>query len=287
LRFIKSEVRKSQFYVINVAQATELELSINGYKCAILLFGKQKTKEPIEIGNATVKIVNYRYLGITIDRHLHFGLHVKELHTALQQRLNLLSAANNSNPRTKKNMDDKKRGGEEREHTSRHDNQKLARNTWYDMTSTAKFNLMEKNSFENQTPRWGDGRGGNKLSRTDGAIETGLEGIESAKRNYNDTTLRQNALRKIELKKPTLMVYTDGSINNGRKKRRMSVLWSQGLWGKIQDRERCANLIGWAEDDRNCNELHIPTRRTKGCHTEWLKNGMPNTDEGDGRRPIQ
>jgi hypothetical protein len=55
-------------------------------------------------------------------------------------------------------------------------------------------------------------------------IETGLEGIESAKRNYNDTTLRQNALRKIELKKPTLMVYTDGSINNGRKKRRMSVL---------------------------------------------------------------
>jgi hypothetical protein len=38
-----------------------------------------------------VKIAeNYRYLGITMDRHLHFGLHVKELHTALQRRLNLL-----------------------------------------------------------------------------------------------------------------------------------------------------------------------------------------------------
>jgi hypothetical protein len=43
-------------------------------------------------------------------------------------------------------------------------------------------------------------------------IETGLEGIESAKRNYNDTTLRRNTLREIELKKPALMVYTDGLI---------------------------------------------------------------------------
>jgi hypothetical protein len=32
-----------------VAQATELELSINGSKCAILIVGKQKTKETIEI----------------------------------------------------------------------------------------------------------------------------------------------------------------------------------------------------------------------------------------------
>jgi chorismate mutase len=74
-----------------VAQATEFELSINGSKCAILIFGNQKTKETIEIDNATVKIAeNYRYRGITMDRHLHFGLHVKELHTALQRRLNLL-----------------------------------------------------------------------------------------------------------------------------------------------------------------------------------------------------
>jgi hypothetical protein len=29
-------------------------------------------------------------LGITIDRHLYFGVHVKELHTALQRRLNFL-----------------------------------------------------------------------------------------------------------------------------------------------------------------------------------------------------
>jgi predicted phage tail protein len=34
-----------------VAQATELELSINGSKYAILIFGKQKTKETIEIEN--------------------------------------------------------------------------------------------------------------------------------------------------------------------------------------------------------------------------------------------
>jgi hypothetical protein len=63
-----------------VAQATELDLSI-----------KQKTKETIEIDNATVEIAeNYRYLGITIDQHLHYVMHVKELHTALQRRLNLL-----------------------------------------------------------------------------------------------------------------------------------------------------------------------------------------------------
>jgi chorismate mutase len=73
------------------AQATELELSINGSKCAILIFGKQKTKETIELDDVTVKISeNYRCLRITIDRHLHFGTHVKELHTALQRRLNLL-----------------------------------------------------------------------------------------------------------------------------------------------------------------------------------------------------
>jgi hypothetical protein len=43
-------------------------------------------------------------------------------------------------------------------------------------------------------------------------IETGLKGIESTKRIYNDTTLRQNALREIEMKKLALMVYTNGSI---------------------------------------------------------------------------
>jgi hypothetical protein len=85
----------------------------------------------------------------------------------------------------------------------------------HDTTSTAKFNLIEKTalkikhlveaideeeiSFHEQTTQ-------------NLVIETGLEGIESAKRNYNDTTLRQNALRKTEPKKPALMVYTDGSI---------------------------------------------------------------------------
>jgi hypothetical protein len=43
-------------------------------------------------------------------------------------------------------------------------------------------------------------------------IETDLEGIESTKRTCNDIRLRQNPLREIELKKPALMVYTDGSI---------------------------------------------------------------------------
>jgi hypothetical protein len=41
-------------------------------------------------------------------------------------------------------------------------------------------------------------------------IETDLEDIESAKRNYNDPRLRQNTLREIEMKKPALIVYTDG-----------------------------------------------------------------------------
>jgi hypothetical protein len=54
-----------------VAQATELKLSINVSNCAILIFGKQKTEETIEIDNAKVIIANnYKYLqGITIDRH--------------------------------------------------------------------------------------------------------------------------------------------------------------------------------------------------------------------------
>jgi predicted ATPase len=70
----------------SVAQATKLELSINGSKCAILIFGKEKTKQTVEIDNATVKIAEkYRYLGITIYLHRHLGLHVKEFHSAPQQ----------------------------------------------------------------------------------------------------------------------------------------------------------------------------------------------------------
>jgi hypothetical protein len=71
-------------------------------------------------------------------------------------------------------------------------------------------------------------------------IETGLEDIESAKRNYNDTTLRQNALREIELKKPAMMVYTDGSIMC---KERGVGVYSEAK-GFEGDRERYANLIG-------------------------------------------
>jgi hypothetical protein len=202
-------VRKSQFYVIYVAQATELELSINGSKCAILLFGKQKTKETIEIDNATVKIAeNYRYLGITIDRHLHFELHVKKLHTALQRRLNLLkyiagvkwgghpkvlnilyknfirskmvygTTAYGNAPKPQLQKLGTLQNACLRVIEGKHNSNPRSRRTWmtgkevvkslslniplgmtirklletHDTTSTAKFNLMEKNSFENQTP---------------------------------------------------------------------------------------------------------------------------------------
>jgi hypothetical protein len=104
--------------------------------------------------------------------------------------------------RTKKNMDDdRKRSGEERiaDHTSRHDNQKTARNTWYDSDAKTALKIRylveamdeEEISFHEQTTQ-------------NLVIETGLDGIESAKRNYT--------LREIELKKPALMMYTDGSI---------------------------------------------------------------------------
>jgi hypothetical protein len=89
-------------------------------------------------------------------------------------------------------------------------------------------------------------------------IETGLKGIESAKRNYNDTILRQNTLSKIELKKLALMVYTDGGIMG--EERGVGVYCeTKGFEGRYK--------IQKAEGDRNCNELHILTRRTKGCHT--------------------
>jgi hypothetical protein len=72
------------------------------------------------------------------------------------------------------------------------------------------------------------------------AIETGLEGIDIAKRSYNDTTLSQNALKEIEMKKLTLMVYTDGSV----------IGEERGVGAKgFEERH---NLIG-AEGDRNCN----------------------------------
>jgi hypothetical protein len=134
----------------------------------------------------------------------------------------------------------------------------------HDRTSTANFNLMENTALKIR--HLVEAMDEEKISFYEQTaqnlvIETGLEGIENAKRNYNDTTLRQNALREIELKKPALMVYTDGSIM-GAESGVGLYCETKGFKGKIQDREGSANLIG----DRNCNELHIPTRRTKGCH---------------------
>jgi hypothetical protein len=85
----------------------------------------------------------------------------------------------------------------------------------HDTTSTAKSNLKEKTALkirhlveamDEEEISFHEQMAQNLV------IQTGLEGIGSAKRNYDDTTLRQNALMEIELKKPTLMVYTNGSI---------------------------------------------------------------------------
>jgi hypothetical protein len=106
-------------------------------------------------------------------------------------------------------------GGQDTDETnkhSRHDNQKTARNTWCDINSEIQPNGKtalkvrhlveamdeEEMSFHEQTTQ-------------NLVIETGLEG-EKVWKNYNDTTLRQNALREIELNKPALVVYTGGSI---------------------------------------------------------------------------
>jgi hypothetical protein len=77
----------------------------------------------------------------------------------------------------------------------------------HDTTSTAKLNLMEKTALKiRHLVEAMDEEEINFHEQTTQnlVIETGLEDIESAKRNYNDTSLRQNALREIELKKPTL-----------------------------------------------------------------------------------
>jgi hypothetical protein len=109
-------------------------------------------------------------------------------------------------------MDDRKRGGEEciAEHTSKHDNQKIAWNIWWhDINSEIQPDW--KNSIENQTICWGEEEiSFHEQKAQNLLIEIGLEGIENAKRNYNDTRLRHNALREIEMKKPVLMVYTEG-----------------------------------------------------------------------------
>jgi hypothetical protein len=65
----------------------------------------------------------------------------------------------------------------------------------HDTTSTAKFNLMEKTAlkirhiFEAMDE---EEISFHERTTQNLEIETGLEGIESVKRNYNDTTLRQN-----------------------------------------------------------------------------------------------
>jgi hypothetical protein len=83
----------------------------------------------------------------------------------------------------------------------------------YDTTSTVKFNLMENKALKiRHLVKAMDEEEISFYEQTSQnlVIEISLESIESAKRNYNDTTLRQNTLREIEMKEPALMVYTDG-----------------------------------------------------------------------------
>nr|XP_019529549.2 uncharacterized protein LOC109401447 [Aedes albopictus] len=72
-------------------KATFLNLEINAAKTKAILFQNNDKELDIGINGTKIETVrNHRYLGITIDRYLSFGVHIREVREKVQHRLNMV-----------------------------------------------------------------------------------------------------------------------------------------------------------------------------------------------------
>lgn len=73
------------------AIAEELNFQINAAKTKTLLFQNSNNHLNVQINGVAVESVKeHKYLGVTLDRYLSFGVHLKEVRTKVQERLNMV-----------------------------------------------------------------------------------------------------------------------------------------------------------------------------------------------------
>ncbi|XP_055614126.1 uncharacterized protein LOC129760500 [Uranotaenia lowii] len=85
-----------QEYLINFTTIAEsLNFSINPEKTKALLFQNGTKKLNISINGIGLETVKcHKYLGVTFDRSLSFGIHIKDLKAKIQDRLNMVKVLN-------------------------------------------------------------------------------------------------------------------------------------------------------------------------------------------------
>lgn len=72
-----------------------LKLRINTVKTKFIIFNISKKAFNIQLNNEKLQQVNsHKYLGITLDRNLNFGIHIRELKKKVGDRLNMLKVIN-------------------------------------------------------------------------------------------------------------------------------------------------------------------------------------------------
>lgn len=82
----------AQEYLDEFSEKAEcLNFTVNAEKTKALLFQNNDKELNITINGTKIETVrNHRYLGITIDRYLSFGAHIREVREKIQQRLNMV-----------------------------------------------------------------------------------------------------------------------------------------------------------------------------------------------------
>lgn len=82
----------AQEYVNEFVEAAErLNFQINAAKTKTLLFQSSNNHLNVQINGASVESVKeHKYLGVTLDRYLSFGVHLKDVRRKVQERLNMI-----------------------------------------------------------------------------------------------------------------------------------------------------------------------------------------------------
>lgn len=90
-------------------RAEQLNFKVNPEKTKTILFTNNEKSLDVKINGVPLETVkNTRYLGVTIDRYLSFGVHIKETRAKINERLNMLKVIsgvkNGSNPQVMMNI---------------------------------------------------------------------------------------------------------------------------------------------------------------------------------------
>lgn len=85
------QCRAQMFLDTFKAKSEQLQLKINESKTKVMLFQRNRKSLKLKIGDMVLETVNtHKYLGLTVDRSLSFGAHIREVKRNASDRINML-----------------------------------------------------------------------------------------------------------------------------------------------------------------------------------------------------